>query len=194
VEKNHVLCWSDKNILKPIQVAKGSHKKIIFNCNKCPHEFESTLGDITNGTWCPFCNASKNKFIRKLFEIFDKMNMKYKVESQVKCGDRILRWDMIVYNNEREFYIESDGEQHFSDKGLMIFTRGTISNEYNECKFKDQRDRDLLKEKHIIDNNKLLFRISYRQFNQLENLVKDMISKSDEGHKGVVKMDDIYDW
>ena len=189
--KNKVKCWSDKNTLKTLEIFKGSGTKSIFNCNKCSHEFESMTKSVKDGTWCPFCNASKNKFIRKLFEIFDKMNMKYNVEVSVKCEGRNLRWDMIVYNNEREFYIESDGEQHFSVKGL-VFTHVNIPNEEEERKFKDQRDRDLLKEKHIIDNNKLLFRISYRQFDQLEELVQEMISKSDENHKGVVKMDDIY--
>ena len=192
-DKDKLKCWSDKNRFKPIEVFKNSRQKIIFKC-KCGNEFKSRIDSVTkkNGTWCPFCNASKNKFIRKLFEIFDKMNMKYNVEVSVKCEGRNLRWDMIVYNNEREFYIESDGEQHFSVKGLMVFTRVNIPNEEEERKFKDQRDRDLLKEKHIIDNNKLLFRISYRQFDQLEELVQEMISKSDENHKGVVKMDDIY--
>ena len=193
-DKDKVKCWSDKNRLKPIQVAKSSGKKIIFNCNICNREFESTLSGVTGkGTWCKFCYASKNKFIRKLFKIFDKMSMKYNVESQVKCGGRLLRWDMVVYNNKQEFYIESDGEQHFSVKGLVAFTHVKIPNE-EERKFKDQRDRDLLKEKYIIDNNKLLYGISYRQFDQLEELVQEMISKSEKNYKGVVKMDDIYNW
>jgi len=50
-----------------------------------------------------------------------------------------------------------------------------------------------IKEKRT-DNNKLLFRISYNQFDDLEELVQEMISKSNEKNKGVVKMDDIYDW
>ena len=96
---------------------------------------------------------------------------------------------MVVYNDKREFYIESDGKHHFSVKN---FKRKSISNEEAEIKFQNQRERDLLKEKHIVDNNKLLFRISYRQFDQLEELVQEMFYKSDKGHKGVVKMDDIY--
>ena len=155
-DKDKLNCWSYKNILKPIEVFKNSNTKFIFKCKKCDHEFESSLNSVTRGRWCPFCNASKNKFIMKLFEIFDKMNMKYNVEVSVKCEGRNLRWDMIVYNNEREFYVESDGKQHFSIKG-MVFTRVNILNEEEERKFKDQRDRDLLKEKYIINNNKLLF-------------------------------------
>ena len=181
--------------MKPYEVTIYSTEKTIFDCYKCGHEFKSILSNISKGHWCPRCYATKNKFIKKLFEIFDKMQIEYKFEVPVKCGDLLLRWDMIVYNkNDKEFYIESDGEQHFSVEGLVRSWRTKISKEDAQKKFKYQRERDLLKEKHIVDNDKLLFRISYRQLKQLENLIGIMISISDNDDKGVVKMDDIYDW
>ena len=193
-DKDKVNALSEKNGFKAHEVSLFSNEDAIFKCYKCGREFKTKIYDISkHGHWCKFCYVSKNRFIKKLFEIFDDMNMEYNVETTVKCEGRNLRWDMIVYKNEIDFfYIESDGEQHFSVEGLIFSTK--ISREEAQDEFKKQRESDLLKEKHIVDNNKLLFRISYRQFNQLENLVKDMISKSDEGHKGVVKMDDIYDW
>ena len=193
-DKDKVNAWSDKNELKSHEVSLFSHKKAIFKCYKCTYEFESNIYDISRGGWCPSCYASKNKFIEKLVEFFYGMRMKYDVEVSVKCGDRLLRWDMVVYNKVREFYIESDGEQHFSVEGLIRSWRTNICKEDAQNKFEDQRKRDLLKEKYIVDNDKLLFRISHKQFNQLENLVGIMISKSDNDDKGVVKMDDIYDW
>ena len=194
-DKDKVNAWSYKNEFKQYEVSLFSNKKAIFKCFKCNNEFESYIYDITkHGTWCKFCYAIKNKFIKKLFEIFDKMNIEYDFEIPVECEGRYLRWDIVVYKNDREFYIESDGKHHFSVKGILSIKHGMISNEEAEIKFQDQRERDLLKEKNIIDNNKLLFRISYRQFNQLEKLVGIMISISDNDDKGVVKMDDIYDW
>jgi very-short-patch-repair endonuclease len=47
--------WSNKNELKPNEVALQSSKKIIFNCN-CGHEFESFIYNITNGQWCQYCS------------------------------------------------------------------------------------------------------------------------------------------
>jgi len=194
-DKDKVNALSEKNRFKAHEVTIFSHKKAIFKCFKCRYEFESYIYDISkHGTWCKFCYAIKNKFIKKLFEIFDKMNIEYDFETPVKCEGRDLRWDMVVYKNGSEFYIEVDGEHHFSIKSLMDINRRKFSNEYIENQFKDQRRKDLLKENHIIDNDKLLFRISYRQFNKLEFLVKEMISKSDDDDKGIVKMDDIYDW
>jgi len=193
-DKDKVNSWSEKNGFKQNQVKMYSDKEVIFKCFKCYHEFKSTISSISNGQWCKFCHASKNKFIRKLFYFFDGMGMKYDVEVTVKCENRLLKWDMVVYNKELEFYIESDGKQHFSVEGLINYCRTNISKEEAQKEFEDQRNRDIIKENHIVDNNKLLFRISYRQFDQLGKLIGIMISKSDEGHKGVVKMDDIYDW
>jgi very-short-patch-repair endonuclease len=52
--------WSDKNILTPRQVLKGSKKKLWFLCNICNHEFEQVPSAITNrGRWCPFCTNQK---------------------------------------------------------------------------------------------------------------------------------------
>jgi len=192
--KDKVNSWSEKNSFKQDEVSLFSKEKAIFKCYKCTYEFKSTIYNISNGRWCKFCHAIKNKFIDKLVDIFDEMKMKYDVEVPVKCEGRDLRWDMIVYNEERKFYIEVDGKQHFSVEGMVNITRSRFSNEDAKKDFEDQRKKDLLKEKHIADNNKLLFRISYNQFDDLEELVQEMISKSNEKNKGVVKMDDIYDW
>ena len=193
-DKDKVNAWSDKNKLKQNEVSISSCQKVIFKCYKCGHEFKSIIFNISRGKWCLYCHAMKNKFTKKLVDIFDVMGMKYDMEVIVKCEGRNLRWDLIVYKNGNEFYIEVDGEQHFSVEGIININRKNISNEKAQKEFEDQREKDLLKEKHIADNNKLLFRISYNQFDDLEELVQEMISKSNEKNKGVVKMDDIYDW
>ena len=195
-DKDKVNSLSPKNAIEPHEIFKHCDDKFIFKCYKCEHEFKSTISKITQkkGTWCKFCYAMKNKFINKFFEIFDGMGMNYDVEIIVEYGNRLLKWDMVVYNNEREFYIESDGKHHFSVDGIINVNRGKIINEKAQKEFENQRERDLIKEKYIVDNDKLLFRISYKQFKQLENLVVIMISKSNDDDKGVVKMDDIYDW
>lgn len=56
--------WSDKNELKPEQVALQSNKKFWFNCS-CGHEFEKILSTIIKNTWCPyqhFTNSIENFF------------------------------------------------------------------------------------------------------------------------------------
>ena len=52
--------WSNKNELKPRQVANKSHKKYWFDCINCHHIFQSILSDITqNNSWCSYCSNRK---------------------------------------------------------------------------------------------------------------------------------------
>ena len=124
-----------------------------------------------------------------LISAVDSLGLKHNLEVRVGCDSRRLWWDMVVYTENREFYIESDGPQHFTHEGMHQVSRRSPK---SEELFKDQRVRDLLKEKHIRDNNKLLFRFSYRQTKEIPQLVEKMLLKSAENHTGVVYMDDIY--
>jgi very-short-patch-repair endonuclease/YHS domain-containing protein len=51
-------CWSEKNELKPEFVLKNGDKKIWFNCDKCNHDWETQIKNITKGRWCPYCNSN----------------------------------------------------------------------------------------------------------------------------------------
>ena len=52
--------WSNKNKLKPMNITICNGNKYWFDCNKCNHEFEKRISDITYGGWCPYCpTASK---------------------------------------------------------------------------------------------------------------------------------------
>ena len=53
--KKKVDCWSNKNKRQPHEVAICIGKKIWFDCDTCPHDFQSVLSSITNNCWCPYC-------------------------------------------------------------------------------------------------------------------------------------------
>ena len=51
--------WSKKNKIKPTEVSIGSHKKVIWRCEK-GHEWEATVKSRTiNKTDCPYCSHNK---------------------------------------------------------------------------------------------------------------------------------------
>ena len=60
--------WSEKNgKVKPKDVYKGSCKKYWFDCDKCPHSFDSSLSNVTgNGRWCPYCAVPSKKLCETL--------------------------------------------------------------------------------------------------------------------------------
>ena len=53
--------WSEKNgDVKPRQVFKGTSKKYWFDCDKCNHEFNCSLNNITgHSKWCGYCTNKK---------------------------------------------------------------------------------------------------------------------------------------
>ena len=56
-EKNNY--WSVKNEKNPRYVFKRTNKKYWFNCDKCSHQFEASLAQVTlknNPTWCSYCS------------------------------------------------------------------------------------------------------------------------------------------
>jgi hypothetical protein len=55
--------WNDKNDLSPRQV----------NCYECNHEFNSSLGNVSNGNnWCPYCSNQQLCSNNKCKSCFDK--------------------------------------------------------------------------------------------------------------------------
>ena len=51
--------WSEKNKIKPTEVSIGSHKKVIWRCEK-GHEWEAAVKSRTiNKTGCPYCSNNK---------------------------------------------------------------------------------------------------------------------------------------
>ena len=51
--------WSKKNKIKPTEVSIGSHKKVIWKCEK-GHEWEAAVKSRTiNKTGCPYCSHNK---------------------------------------------------------------------------------------------------------------------------------------
>ena len=59
--------WSDKNKLKPRDVARRSGIKFWFYCDNCPHEFECSLDSIGSkkSCWCPYCCIPSKQLCKK---------------------------------------------------------------------------------------------------------------------------------
>jgi len=99
--------WSNKNILNPRELIKYTADKFIFNCNICNHEFESSLSNITQNKWCPYCSSSKLCNDKNCNECFQKSfasheNVKYysnqnklKPREVFKNGDTVVTFNCI---------------------------------------------------------------------------------------------------
>ncbi len=56
---NRAKNWSKRNKKTPRETFKFSRNKGWFECDKCYHEFSSTVESISRGCWCPYCDNKK---------------------------------------------------------------------------------------------------------------------------------------
>ena len=53
-------CWNySKNIVLPENVYLKSNQKCWFICDKCEHDFEIALSNVSLNRWCPYCANKK---------------------------------------------------------------------------------------------------------------------------------------
>lgn len=53
-------CWLyEKNNKLPRYIFRHSSCKYWFKCNKCFHEFYTSISNISNNKWCPYCSHKK---------------------------------------------------------------------------------------------------------------------------------------
>lgn len=192
-DKEKLAMFSPKNTKKPYEIFSGSIVPIIFDCKDCGNEFTTTPRNVIFGnSWCPTCVCRMTIPMQKITSLFGTLGVDYELETTIKLDNRPLHWDASCIFEGTEFFIESDGAQHFTVEGMNRVSKGKMSPERVLAKFNDQRARDLLKETYIRVNNGILFRFSYRQLSQIESLVSKMLEYVRAGKTGVVYMDTIY--
>jgi very-short-patch-repair endonuclease len=117
------ICWSDKNILKPNQVLKGSEKKYYFNCDKCPHELEISLKQIScQNRWCPYCSHQKlceNKECEMCWN-----NSFASVERSKYLNDKNINSRMLFKSSNKKFGFDCDVCNKIFPCQLSDITRG----------------------------------------------------------------------
>lgn len=115
---------------------------------------------------CPFCN-SKSLGEKKIREYLIKNNISF--EEQYKFPDckykRALSFDFKINFNNSFILIEYDGRQHFD------------GNEFNHDKdnLKLQQKRDNIKNNYCKNNNIKLVRIKYTDYNNIEEILDNVI-------------------
>jgi very-short-patch-repair endonuclease len=94
----------DKNNKKSRQVFKQSNFKYWFNCNDCNHIFDTTLGHILEGNWCPYCNS---------YKLCEKENCKQCFDKSFASHPKIKYWSDKNEKNPRQICLYSDIKCYF---------------------------------------------------------------------------------
>ena len=177
--------WHPKNDKKPRDVFLSSNSKYWFTCEKCTHDFDSTLYHVTSGRWCPKC---KNKTEKMLYEWL----LRY---ANDVLTQKTFDWCVNIEtggNYRFDFYIptlrlliELDGRQHFQQ----------VSNWKSP---ELQRDSDVFKMKKAVENGYSIIHISqedvYYDRNNWSGKLQPMLRLTDKPHVSYVCDGMIRDW
>ena len=94
----------------------NSDKKYKFNCDACPHSFDSPLKNIVRGHWCPYCSNPPNKLcddtlscqscLKKTFHSFD---------GKTPYGNKVLDcWNKENHKKPHEVFMCSGTKYKFN--------------------------------------------------------------------------------
>ena len=150
-------------LVKPFIYLTSQTTIIELECNDCEYTWNTTHSSFMAKHGCPRCSASKGEI--EIEKILKEKKISYITEKTFKeCKDvGFLKFDF--YLPEKNICIEYDGIQHFE---FFDFFGG-------EKGLKTQQKRDKIKTKYCIDYNIELIRIPYNQFNNIKNILLDIV-------------------
>ena len=92
--------WSKRNEKNPSELCLNSHKKFWFDCDKCSHEFESSLLNINqSNTWCPYCSNKK---------LCDNKECNICFEKSFASNEKAIYWSHENILNPRDVFKSAD--------------------------------------------------------------------------------------
>lgn len=148
----------------------GTHTKTIIICPK-HGKFLQTPAMHLSGNGCPKCKLSKGEL--RVWRWLSNNN--YTFVSQKIFSDCVnprtnakLKFDF--YLPREKILIEYNGEQHFWHNHLVGGKHRTTAKEYSDICY-----RDRLKVKYAKAKNLRLIRISYKDYDKIETLLRELI-------------------
>ena len=148
----------------------------------CPknHEFEMRLNDYITGYRCKFCCESVGE--QKISNFLDKCDYVKYYDTEFKFSDcknkSPLPFDF--YLNDL-FFIEFDGEQHFRNVDFFGGEEG----------FKLRQINDKIKTNYCRSNKIPFLRISYKQINEISQIIESFINDLKIDNTKIYFSDDI---
>lgn len=151
---------------------KNNRSRIKVKCSKCNHQWNPVAVYLLR-SGCPCCNDSKGESLINSILDIKSINNKRQFRFKDCKNKRSLPFDFAIFNNnDLLFLIEYDGEQHFRPVNF-----GGISDKRTINNFNKLRENDKIKNKYCKDNNILLIRIPYWQFDKIEQILEKWLRK-----------------
>ena len=170
-----------KNHISPFNVTAGSKVKVFWLCSRNPHhEWEAQITNRANQkSNCPWCCISKGE--NSIAKALRKLNIMY--IQQYRFDDcrfkRSLPFDFAVINNAKQIIgmIEYNGEQHYVYIDFFGGKKGLEKVKRN----------DRIKQQYCERNQIPLLIISFKEFDNINNVVEHFINKLEILPKDIFK-------
>ena len=141
--------------------------KTLVKHSLCGNVYEVKWSNFQQGIRCPKCNESKGE--KEISNILNSLNIKYTSQKRFpECKyKKTLPFDFYVSNKKSKLLIEFDWKQHF--ESVDIFG--------GEKNFQLTQLRDQIKNDFAISNNIPLLRISYTDFENIEQILTNKLKE-----------------
>ncbi len=149
---------------KPFEYKNTRSLILEIKCNKCNNIWNVRFNNfICHNSGCPECNVSKGE--QEIEKILKEYNIKYITQKTFENCKYIKNLKFDFFIPKINLCIEYDGIQHY--KAINYFG--------GEVKLKENQKRDQLKNQYCIDNNIDLIRISYLDFNNIKEILLNIM-------------------
>lgn len=155
--------FTKNKTLIPENISFGSNKRVWWKCLTCGYEWMTSPLHRSWGTNCPNCKESRGE--KRISNFLNKNSIFFIPEYGFDNCKNIYKLPFDFYLPEYNILIEYDGILHYKD---------TFNNPTN---FEKIKTRDAIKTKYCVDNNILLIRIPYWEFNNIEDILNDCLKK-----------------
>jgi len=146
---------------------QGLKNKIKITCKTCSYTWESYPGDLLGGSLCPSCNESKGETKIKNYLINNKILFIKNMRFEDCKNKKKLPFDFYLLN--KNILIEYDGIQHYQP----------IDKFGGKKEFENRQRNDSIKNKYCINNNIILIRIPYWEFNNVTKILNEALFLND---------------
>lgn len=151
---------------------KNAHVKLTMLHRTCSRSFDTRPHDFLRGRRCPFCVSSRGEVAIRTYlsEHSYTFTEQYRIPN---CRDvAALPFDFAIHSLGVDLLIEYDGIQHFEP--VDFAGRGDV---WAQQQFRGVQRRDRIKTTYCITHGIPLIRISYVDFDRIDEILDEALAK-----------------
>lgn len=134
----------------------ATNKKVIITCKK-HGDFKQEPRSHLRNIGCPKCKLSKGE--KKIMDYLNENKIKYNIQIRIIHNKKLIIYDF--YLIDKKIFIEYDGSPHFQDSFY-----GSVDT---------MKKKDKIKDEYILKNNLKLFRIHYKDYKNIDKILKNIL-------------------